>query len=53
VYYVKWEGYWHKENTWQNYQNVITHVEESLEEYHGKNKNTEKQNQFALRKSMG
>jgi hypothetical protein len=46
VFLVKWEGFPHEENTWEEYSNVAESSYELLEEYYGKNPAMEKDSRF-------
>jgi len=37
VYLVKWEGYSHDENTWENYENIAENAKELLKDYYKNN----------------
>jgi len=51
VHLVKWEGYSHKKNTCEIFENVNEKARELLEEYYGENANMEKETRFGKEKT--
>jgi len=50
VFFVKWEGFSHKENTWESFYNVNDNARVILERYEEDDRNMEKDKRFSEKK---
>jgi hypothetical protein len=48
VFLVKWKDYTQEENTWETYENIMTHNEELMEDYYVRNPTVAKDERFEM-----